>query len=306
MSFESIDQEILVVGNVLQFADGSLSPETLYVLCPYGIGDTLYALGFMNAYRNYMASGREICFIVKERHVQMIQWFEAIGERFIASDQLTSILDYFTVTHGIWRLDNYLYAHFKKDKGFQLLPAYQKIEEKNMLARYRELVFGLPKDTAWSMPLIPTASEDLIRQYDIDEKTVILMPYAVSAIAISMFFWEMIADSLKKLGYKVFTNVGKDEGVIRGTQELSEDIEKTAGLCEQALAVVALRSGMCDVLAQTEATLFVINTSVYHQEEWNLHSVTKREGIVNLLCDSQDKYLETAKTIISVFAEAMQ
>lgn len=56
-----------------------------------------------------------------------------------------------------------------------------------------------------------------------------------------------------------------------------------AVLCEFCRLVISLRSGLCDVLAFTEAQLVVLNNREYHFNEWNLSAVTSRKGIYSLM-----------------------
>lgn len=278
--------------------------DIAYILCPYGVGDTLYALALTCAGKQVLFPGRRLCFIMKESHAVMCGWFDENAA--VAADSILSeALNYFCVTNGITRLDNFLYAHFPKTSDFCLLPAYNDFPEKNMISRYKGLVFDLPSNTVPEVPQIPGLSEAEASSFGIDKRTIILMPYAKSCLNLLPVFWEALAKGLMAFGYKVFTNAAPGEEAVPGTQRLSEDLEKTAGLCEKALAVISLRSGICDVLAFTETILFVVNTSEYLLNEWNLSYATSREGIVNLLCDSHDKLSDTAKTLLNFFQEAM-
>ena len=75
---------------------------------------------------------------------------------------------------------------------------------------------------------------------------------------------------------------GEEEQPVKGTKRFSADIATTAALCESFRLVIALRSGLCDVLAFTETRLANINNDERLLKEWNLRKVVGREHIYNL------------------------
>ena len=271
-----------------------------YIVFPYGMGDTLYALSFAEAFRKKENISKRLCFIIKKAHKGIAGWFLKDDDEVIVSDDLVKSLNEFSISNGVWKLGNYLYAHFKKDPSGNLYKEYFDIGA-NMLDKYRSLVFDLPDDTETAVPVIPDASYDLIEKYGIDKNTIILMPYARSQNWLPEGFWEALVRLFDRNGYKVLTNVVQGEPQIEGTTAMSESVEETAGLCKAALAVIALRSGLCDILALIDTPMFVIYTDRHSYESWNLSCVKDDGCIANLLCDVPDKMSETAVAIAECF-----
>lgn len=90
-------------------------------------------------------------------------------------------------------------------------------------------------------------------------KTVILMPYANTAPKIDLNFWEKLAERLRKEGYIVCTNSsGEAEPSINGTIPLFYDLRYALEVTEKAGYMIALRSGMCDVLSSAKAKKIII------------------------------------------------
>ena len=284
-------QELGDIDGFLAYKGVKLRRNTYYIVCPYGIGDTLYIASLMKSYRRNHSEIQRLCLIVKKGHYQIPDWFDAVDEK-IVSDIMVNDLNVFSVLTGTWKLKNYLYGHFRKSENWELLPEYQDCEIKNMVYRYKRLVLHLPPDCAMEEPKIlpnPELQMGLMEEYQIGEKTIILMPYANSTCLMENGFWENLVGLFNRLGYQVVTNVkGDDEFPIKGTRGLCADIATMAALCEFCGLVITLRSGLSDVLAFTETKLVVINNREYHFNEWNLDAATNRKNLYSLLIGRDD------------------
>ena len=293
-------------GGFLTYEGAALRRETCYIACPYGIGDTLYAAAFVSSLKKYRINGRKVCLIVKKHHSQIPDWFKAVDEK-IVSDEMVRDLHMYSVAAGIWELKNYLYGHFRKNTDLSLFPEYEDCEVKNMIYRYKKLVFHLPPEAALEEPrIVPRESfvEEAVREYGIGEKTIILMPYAQSAGMMAEVFWELAAELLMKMGYQVITNVnGEGELPVKGTRAISADLASMAALCEMSRLVISLRSGLCDVLAFTNTNLAVLNTSAYHMKEWNLKEASDRENLWNFQVEKDTSIREAMLPILALLEE---
>ena len=270
----------------LVYMGRELRRDTVYVVCPFGIGDTLYVGTLLGNWRKLYAKGKKICMVVKQGHSQIPDWFEAVDEK-IVSDEMVCDCRIFSVHFGVWKLKNYLYGHFHTDNTGKLLSEYQECEIKNMIYRYKKLVLNIPAQAFMEEPkILPDlkAWNELTEKYDIGKQTAIIMPYAQSVGLLETSFWERLVLLLKGMGYRVLTNVkGTEEAAIKGTQSICADIATTAAICEQCGLVIAYRSGICDVLAYTDTNLVVINSSEYHLHEWDLKTAVNRSNIYNYL-----------------------
>lgn len=263
----------------------ALKHDTFYIVCPYGIGDTLYAASLAESLKSFRSLSN-ICFIVKKSHSQIPDWFDYIDEK-IVSDEIVNTLNLFSIFLGKWEMKNYLYGHFRKDTNGAILSEYGDCEVKNMIYRYKKLVFHLPAESILEEPKIlpdELLFQKLMTTYNLDSQSIILMPYANSAALLSEHFWEILANLLIDLGFTVYTNVkGSEELAIPGTTALRADLATMAAICEFCRLVISFRSGICDVLAFTETNLIVINGSEYHLNEWNLKYATNRNNIHSFL-----------------------
>lgn len=287
-----------VSASAVQIRDGFLSGvgdvvferDTTYICCPASIGDTLYTAAFVREYKAEKRGGR-ICLILKKSHRELGTLFPAVDE-ILVSDEIVEILDRYSMYTQTWRLKNYIYGHFKKSLRFVYDPEYGREDCRSILPRYRRLIMNLPDDAGMEdLALEKNGRERNVQQAEKRESDIVIMPYARTAAMLPDSFWEELVCRLKRAGRTVYTNIGGEkEKAISGTAPMAESLLDTARFCETCGAVIALRSGLCDLLGFTQANLIVINTSEELSVEWNLNDVFGREGIQNIDCFESTEY----------------
>lgn len=299
---EELLSKIEIQNHCMVSEEYGLDNTYFYVLCPYGIGDTLYVAMMIKAYCEEKKVSKPVCFIVKENHAAIPRWFFGI-DSMIALNALVDLLDIWAVQNSFFQGDNFLYGHFPKNQEWELVPEYANAKEKNMIYRYRTIVMHISENAVLEIPRIPRLSEKEVEfVYGIGKNTIIMMPYAASSAMVPMAFWEYMAGIFQKLGYKVLTNVKDNtEEPIKGTLSISENLERMVSLCEASAAVISMRSGICDILAQTKTDLIILNTTEYLYNEWDIKYATERQNILSLLYDSDDKAMEVVKEILQFF-----
>ncbi len=299
-------EEVKIENGCIYFFGQAYEKDILYVLCPYGIGDTLYMAALMKSYKECTGEKRKICFIVKDNHHEIPTWFREI-DQVLADTNLVNQLNQWVIFNQLWELDNFIYGHFKKSREGALdTVSFASVEKKNMIERYRSLVLKglIPENPILGeMHIDYSARESLLKKYAIDRKTIILMPYAVSCQRwMTASFWITLADLLSRAGFRLYTNVKDETEVpIPGTIPLVGSLNDVAVLSGECLAVIALRSGICDVLAFVQTLLFIINTSRYHYNEWNVEYAVDREGIMNILCEQEEDEEAVLKELCYIF-----
>lgn len=280
---ESASKVLVRDGYICRISDTTFDIDTLYICCPASIGDTLYTAAFVKAYKEIKRPIRKVCLILKKSHRELGTLFPAVDE-VLVSDELTEILDQFTLFTQTWKLKNYIYGHFKKNLRFVYDPEYNQENCRAIFPRYRRLIMDLPEDVRPESMRLPANSALLENRTD-KEQNVILMPYAKTAEMLPGAFWTELAQRLKEKGYSVYTNAGgRKETPIQGTKPVTKSLLETARFCEGSAAVISLRSGLCDLLGFTDTKLIVINTSEELFREWNLKDVFDRGGVYNVNC----------------------
>lgn len=283
---ESVSKVLIQNEYIHGISEMAFDRDVLYICCPASIGDTLYTAAFVRAYKKENASVKKVCLILKNGHRELGGLFAAVDETLI-SDDIVEILDRYSLYTQTWRLKNYLYGHFKKSIHFVYDPEYDQEGCRTILARYRKLVMGLSDDAEPECMALNRDFMQMKNSLQLEEKKydVVIMPYARTAKLLPEFFWEELAGELIQRGYFVYTNIGGGkEKAIQGTIPMTESLLDTALFCEKCSAVIALRSGLCDLLGFTKANLVVVNTSEELANEWNLKDVFARDGIYNVNC----------------------
>ena len=271
---EIIDSYLRTVGN------HSFDKETLYILCPAGIGDTLYAAAFVEAIKKEM-NCESVVLITKKAHTCIGKMFEAVDDT-ISSDNLVNKLEEFSIYTGTWNLKNYIYAHMKKNRCHTFLSEYYDNQDLNIVDYYRKVLLNLPETAELSK--LPRKTNYVNKHV----KKVILFPYAATAKMLPFTFWEDIAKNYISQGFDVYSNT-KDlsEEAVLGTQIYSGHIEETIKFCDDSI-VIAIRSGMCDVLAMSGARLFVLDTDPVFYNKWNLAELPGSRA-VHIRCFDRDE-----------------
>ncbi len=262
----------------------SMERDTLYILCPAGIGDTLYAAAFARATKEYR-SMEHVCLITKVSHACIGDFFEGVDE-VIASSQLTEQLDLYSIATKTWYLKNYIYGHFKKNLCQTFDNEYTENKNLPILSYYKRLILRIPyksRPDSFHCELRDIAKSQIAEMMGKNKQFAILMPYANTAKMLPVELWEKCADLLINDGYCVYTNV-KDaaEQAIAGTLPLCEGIYDMAGICKQAELTISVRNGMCDVLAMSKAPLIILDTDKDFYEKWNTKPLN--QNVVHVKC----------------------
>ena len=106
-------------------------------------------------------------------------------------------------------------------------------------------------------------NDDIIDEY-FDEKglkkgkTVVLFPNANTIEDLPWHCWEHFARRVRELGFTVCTNVEPDGDIISGTCDVFVPYPHLKSFVEKAGYMVSLRSGVCDIIADSECYKFIL------------------------------------------------
>ncbi len=272
--------------------DYQFDKDTTYVVCPYGIGDTLYVCAFLDEYKKSKKRDK-VCVISKRSHGVIPKGFSFIDE-IICDDSLVERLNNWAIRTGTWELGNFLYGHFKKKLDMIFIRNDNVILD-SMITQYRREVMGLSEHSclSWESFSLDKGEDDGL----LGDNSVVLMPYANSIRILDISVWEKISKTLRERGYSVYTNVkGPEEEPIEGTVPLTGDISHVASVTQNCKAVIALRSGLCDVLAFCKIPMIVLYTDPNMYREWDLKYISDSLPIKNILAYE----LSTEETVQNV------
>jgi hypothetical protein len=139
-------------------------------------------------------------------------------------------------------------------------------------------ILHLPADVEPEAPQYrPDSAEDavaLAKSVDMPAgKSVLLFPYAQSLPVIANTHFARLAEDLAASGHSVFTSVAPNEAPIPGTQPIFVPFGLLPDLAEHAGWAVAVRSGICDVLAPVRCRKSFIYPNMAELAPWSVNAM---------------------------------
>jgi len=121
----------------------------------------------------------------------------------------------------------------------------------------RYILYNFDEKAKISYPVIPDVSLDKYRNMDFN-KTIIINPYSNFLENHTCSIFETITDTLLSNGYDVYTNVIKEQKVLKGTKRLDCPLEDLYTLSKKVKLVISLRSGIVDFMINSGGRFVVI------------------------------------------------
>lgn len=268
-------------------------PDCIYFLAPYGIGDTLFLAALMKAFKKENKVGR-VCFIVKNSHRDLPGMFDAVDE-VIVSDKMVKHLRRFALNKRKFTFANFRFGHFILDFKWPEPGRMMGVKGVTLIDVYKRALLNLPMDSELEPAKLFMDIREmrpLEEQYPSDKPVAVLMPYAVTVTNLDPSFWNRIAAGLIRQGYRVYTNVTRDtEPVIEGTEPMNLSLKEFYCLASaKQWTCVALRSGICDLMAFSAVRMVVIHISEHSYDAWNMENLKlPNPRITEVILDDEDQ-----------------
>ncbi|CAM3691694.1 hypothetical protein COLU111180_03145 [Cohnella lubricantis] len=212
------------------------------VICPYNaLGDVYWAMAFLPAYLAKHGLQQASVVVTGSGCRQVVEMFgvnQVTELERVEMDELVQAIIY-------TREGNCIIAHHDRPYTDNII----KYLDKRFLSfvdYYRYAVYGLSKDAPPIPPSIIHEFENKERL--VQDKSLILAPYAKSVTQIPDSYWEAVASEYQNKGYFVYTNISGEENAIRGTRPLSVPLTQIISAVEYAGYFIGIRSGLCDIV----------------------------------------------------------
>lgn len=256
---------------------GNRDKDNLYIICPYGIGDILVGALLADKLRkkNKYKDKNKVVFLIRSNYSSMGKALKEFGEC-VADTRLAKKKEEYVIFTKQFHGKNYIYGHFPKNKDKKI--CYGICVNDYVWQDYCVYVYHVKKDSLFH--IVDTSGfENNLRE----KRKVIICPYAYSTGMLPEKFWETLVEKLRQRNYQIYTNVSSSEKEVRGTERLECSLSEILDIANSAKAVIAMRSGICDLLAvKSLAPLFVINDNEGLAKYWNLEYL-REKGICNFL-----------------------
>lgn len=230
-----------------------------YYLLRENITDYLVAVIGNNCVRVAKLFGMvNICNMTEEDMAKLLKAWEFLG---------TERMRVKPLLYWGWRTKRYLYADNYKQITFNEMFQYDVFEFPHLKEGKK---IQNNKDSQYAVKLF----EELGLKKG---KTVILAPYAGSFVSeMKTQEWEKIAENLWELGYSVCTNSGgPSEPVIKGTTPIFFPYDEAINVLEYAGGIIALRSGLCDIISQAECRKVILYENGFNASKYDFFSLKK-------------------------------
>lgn len=253
--------------------------DTDIIISPKHIGDTIWLCAFVREYKE-QHDCKCVMMVVSDFQNELVSFFPSVDFSLpLSRDNITALRIYIGLNE-LWKQPHIVYAHFPIDvvltkNGVRLK---EIIETRSMLIMNRQFMDlgseAMPE--RMTMPDKPF-SEEYQQRY---RNAVMLMPGVNSMDGLPKEFWETLAQSLLKRGIEVFSNYNgvACEYVVEGTEPISSTFSEMVEFCRYFKAFIGARSGICDLVAGTEATLVCLWPTFEKGTGIELHPVQKDFG----------------------------
>ena len=221
-------------------------------ISPFGIGDVVWVCTYARQYKRKLGYDN-ILLVAREYACAAAKLFPDIDDVMALDERQNDALKKYIATKGLYYENGIRYAHFHAVMHPESLDL--DFHERNFLEAYDHSI-GIRRDDILSQMEIPNPIDD--ERAKVIKDSILLVPKAFSTGMLQADFWRAMAERMQSLGYKVFTNDDGHTEAIPKTELFRASIEEIASYAKYFKAILAVRTGLCDLLAMTEANLHVI------------------------------------------------
>lgn len=248
----------------MEFSKLNLNKDEIYLLSPFGLGDTAILCGLVDEISAKF--DKKVNIVIKKSHQIVADIYN-----------VTSVIavDNFRYSIEDERLQN-LVRNEKFPVPGKLFPAHFNFFERGLLLRnqdsnlyfgmldYYKAMFYLGWDCKFKYPkkIGDSVYKNLVSTSHLEEKIgkivgefsfdslVLVIPEASSFIVARKDYWNEIIKEYQRQGLTVITSVVDEKNRIKGIENISLTLNELILLCLLAKKVIAMRSGICDIVWQ--------------------------------------------------------
>lgn len=245
-----------------------LDKDKLYIVSPYGLGDTMILFGFMKELEKRYASS--IVYVIKPSHKIVAELFGC--DNYILSQFTRDELIYTGKMNPEPQGGKMWVAHPEFSNGDNLIREFMtcKISFVDMYRRF----LGIPGKCHLVLPSFYPEHSDEKRLADevINEKTILLAPDMNASDPndhISKSYYDELILEYNHKGLKVIINSTSNEFCGKYTNIGDMDIRDLIFVAKKCGKVISARSGLCDLLAPILSNLRVVYPNKHFYEMYN-------------------------------------
>ncbi len=237
-------------------------PDNLDILiAPAHLGDTLWVAVYAEAYCKQNNCG--VIIVCIENHRSIAERAEGVDQIITLDEEQMIQLSFYIIASARQNTDHIRYCHMNEvllvcNDSCTIMHTFgDRINDISMGDMAREYL-GLDSEVNPSRIRIEKEPEpERENKY---KNTILIAPIARTYTNISKSFWEKLANRLVSAGFRVCTNYNgfPDEYIIEGTEPLALTIDEVFRCSDSFAGIITYRSGLSDLVSQTDARLTVI------------------------------------------------
>ncbi|MCR5331280.1 MAG: hypothetical protein K6E62_08845 [Lachnospiraceae bacterium] len=253
-----IEKEFLRGKTIYEDIRRQYPDERLYFVTYPGIGDTYLAGMYLSDRMKFDGVEKGVVILITETCRRVFSMLDngtdvkiyTIRDR---EDGKRLILYMKQIGYDRTNSCNLTHSHDLIDPGY--LRGFRGIDFNTML---QKIAFHADRKRPGVEIISQSADEVFEKNGWLQDRTVLLSPYAHSERKLPTEFWAELAVRLKENGFAVCTNVSGDEEAVDGTPPLAIRLEQVFDFVEKAGFFIGLRSGLCDLLSRAKAEKIIL------------------------------------------------
>lgn len=235
------------------------SNNEIYILTNQPIGDTVYCLAYLNAFKRNNQNKTVVLLGYRNRNT-IYDLYKTSFDRIEYVDSVSNIVGSILHRKGL----------IKFLKRFNIYTTYPYFYNKvpfntgeTTLDVIKNELLPLPNNAKITFPSIPCQSVTSIDGFnEIKSRVVVINPYSVTMSKINLTLFNNIVEYLTNQGYIVYTNALDNQDILPNTRRLNCSLYEFYEICNSIPLVISTRSGIIDYLISTSSNFYVIYFSV--------------------------------------------
>ena len=229
-------------------------------VCDRHLGDNYRLLVFLGDFAKKMRT-KKLSVIIRKEYSSIPKMFPYISKIIALRNTPNMFITGFVSAYIEVLPSRPILVHLKRPILYQTLPRNGYIYN-NALDTYKSYI-GLNSLAMPARPVIKIKSRRNAKRkfYKLGlkaGKTVVIFPNANTHVIRNDDFWRNISAVLKSHGFSIISNSKRGEKIISGIDYVDLEVDELLPFVELAGYMISIRSGICDLLASSDATKFIL------------------------------------------------
>ena len=239
--------------------------EYYYLINDLGIGDIVIFGMYSNIYKEKY--NKKIAFVTLNYQTALMNRFKNIDKVIGYNKKDIDDVTFYILRSKENETNKYRYLNYdlRIDKSGRRLYLQKYTDYRHsMYEKHLKYIFNVSKDYPYESIAINKAKnhiEKLLKDNDIDNKSVLIVPFANTCESLSNDFWNTLSVTLCNEGYKVFTNIGnpKTEKPLDGSSSINLPLEEMLDIANKFKYVISIRCGFAEMISFNNPNMILID-----------------------------------------------